>query len=85
MGNDEFILFIRKNTNSTKTNEVLGKEIWKWIKKESYKPKQVKVDQPCYWGNEGSFIGNYNLPQTATQFEFEIGILPDLYLFLLTL
>jgi len=34
MGNDEFILFIRKNGKSTKTNEVLGREIWNWIKKE---------------------------------------------------
>jgi hypothetical protein len=85
MGTDEFILFIRKNTKSTTTNDVLSKEIWKWIKKNSYKPKQVIIDQPCYWGSEGSFIGKNNLPPIATQFEFEIGILPELYLFLLTL
>lgn len=34
MGNDEFILYIRKNSHTTKTNDVLGREIWNWIKKK---------------------------------------------------
>jgi hypothetical protein len=84
MGNDEFILYIRKNSHTTKTNDVLGREIWNWIKSNDPSAKEMNP-QPCRWGNTGAFIADDNLPKTATQFEFDIRLLIDLYTFLLTL
>ena len=35
MGNDEFILYIRKNYNCSLTNDRLGRMIWKWMLENS--------------------------------------------------
>ncbi|MDX9791294.1 MAG: hypothetical protein RBT61_10725 [Candidatus Kapabacteria bacterium] len=85
MGNDEFILYIRKNSHTTKTNDVLGREIWNWIKKNDPTATEIIKNQDCHWGNSGSFIADDNLPKTSTQFEFDIRLLISLYPFLLTL
>lgn len=85
MGNDEFILFVRKNTKSVKTNDVLGREIWTFIMEEDPRAKEIQKNQPCRWGSVGIFINDTNLPKTSTQFEFDIRILPDLYSYLLSL
>ena len=80
MGNDEFILYIRKNYEKcTKRNDVLGENIWKWIIKEDATARQVRVDEPCRWGGDADHIGATDLPKTATQFRFERKLLPSLY------
>lgn len=83
MGNDEFILFIRKNYPNCKiSNGDLGKKIWFWLSNNASQAKQTEEDQPCYWGDQGAFIGGKKLPKTATQFEFGVCILPALFNFL---
>ncbi|PCH92383.1 MAG: hypothetical protein COB85_08200, partial [Bacteroidetes bacterium] len=87
MGNDEFILHIRKTQPECAiTNEILGKKIWIWIKDNDPSALQVEGDEdmPCHWGDTGGFIADTNLPKTACQFEFNCEILPRLYCFLST-
>lgn len=83
MGNDEFILYIRKTTTKCSlTNDQLGKMIWLRILAEDDKAIQVEQDRQCLWG---IFANNRNakaLPRTATQFEFTRSILPRLYNYL---
>ena len=82
IGNDELILYFRKNYPKCKIkNADLGKKIWLWIKDEDRKSKKIG-DEPCFWGNSGSFIGENLLPKTATQFILNSRILPDLYNYL---
>lgn len=81
MGNDEFILYIRKNHDCRLTNEPLGRRIWIWIRDHANGRKTDK-DQLCRWGSVGDHIGEHRLPKTATQFEFDATSVPDLYLFL---
>lgn len=77
MGNDEFILYIRKlNSDLKKDNDYLGKEIWIWLR--NHGAEKTQEDEPCLWGDEGL----NKLPKTATQFEFKISLLPELYSFL---
>jgi len=88
MGNDEFILYIRKNHKCSLSNDQLGKFIWEWILKNSPvidKVKDIVHDVPCHWGDAGTFIDPYNLPKTASQMTFERSILPELYDYLDTL
>ena len=82
MGNDEFILYIRKNhPNCVKSNDLLGKRIWEWIEKQDATAEQIGDGKsvPCRWGDTGAHIGETNLPKTATQFRFERKLLPELY------
>ena len=88
MGNDEFILYIRKNYPACSTSSPqLGKEIWAWIQKAdpSAQTAHGGAQLPCYWGASGPFISATKLPQTATQFSFDRSILPNLFTFLDTL
>lgn len=80
MGNDEFILYIRKKaTKCSLSNDQLGKMIWIWIFAEDNNAKQVEDDRPCLWGKSANNIDAKALPITATQFEFKRSILPGLY------
>ena len=82
MGNDEFILYIRKNhPNCAKSNDDLGKRIWKWIKeRDATAEKAGNGDAvPCIWGDTAAHIGETKLPYKATQFRFERSLLPSLY------
>lgn len=82
MGDDEFILYVRKNGFGKKlTNPTLGKKIWEYIQKLDPTAKIVERDQPCRWGDTGS-CNELNLPKTATQFEFSEHLLPNIYGFL---
>lgn len=83
MGNDEFILYIRKTSVCKKSNDLLGREIWEWLKVRG--ALKTVEDMPCLWGKSANNIGALLLPQTATQFEFQRNLLPDLYSFLDTL
>jgi hypothetical protein len=82
MGDDEFILYIRKQyPNCIKTNDILGREIWRKI--QQLDPNaDLEKDVPCYWGSNGSFIAIDKLPKTAAQFTFNRTCLPQLYDFL---
>lgn len=83
MGNDEFILYIRKwNPACMITNEQLGRQIWEWIEKnDRLKPRQLTREE-CVWGKEANNVSRDDLPYTATQFEFSRSLLPRLYDFL---
>ena len=86
MGNDEFILYIRKNNKTCRiNNKELGKEIWKWISNEDSSAKEIQEDMPCLWGDNTPNTDPEILPKTATQFEFKRILLPKLYTFLDTL
>lgn len=81
MGDDEFILYIRKRVQDCKiSNAELGRRIWAWLAANAdAEAKQERQDQPCRWP-PGS-----DLPQTAAQFSFRRSILPSLYDYLDTL
>jgi transcriptional regulator with XRE-family HTH domain len=82
MGNDEFILYIRKNYRNCATSNVdLGRRIWAWIKERDATATQVDDGKSvsCFWGDRGPHIGETKLPKTATQFQFEPSLLPALY------
>lgn len=82
MGNDEFILYIRKShTNCTTSNDRLGRLIWEWIEEHDAIAKQLNdgKSMPCSWTDTGAHIGETKLPKTATQFEFQRNLLPELY------
>lgn len=86
MGNDEFILYIRKrkhNAHGGRSTADLGRKIWLWLKAKG--ASKIASSQACHWGNLGPFINPCDLPKTATQFEFDKGLLPQLYTFLDTL
>lgn len=89
MGNDEFILYIRKRHPECRlANDNLGQRIWSWIL--THDPQATKVGTQreqddgmlCMWGDRGTFIGPRQLPKTATQFRFQRALRPDLYTFL---
>jgi hypothetical protein len=83
MGNDEFILYIRKNfPRCEQTNDWLGKQIWQWIRNADPTAEIVEKDVPCYWNIPGDAIDRLRLPKTAARFSFRREILPELYTFL---
>lgn len=79
MGNDEFILYIRKNYNCALTNDQLGKKIWLWLVEQKTFAKQIKVGQDCLWGKNIDNKEGLGLPKTATQFEFDRNLITKLY------
>ena len=42
-------------------------------------------EEPCFWGETGSFIDQYQLPKTAMQYRINVDMLPELYRQLLDL
>ena len=86
MGNDEFILYIRKNfINCPISNDQLGKTIWNWLQENDLSTQIIERDQPCQWGNSEEITSEVSLPKTAAQFQFAIETLPQLYTFLGTI
>jgi hypothetical protein len=79
MGNDEFILYIRKNYRCTLTNDQLGKKVWLWLDEQKVNAIQKVVDQVCFWGKDIDNKKGLGLPKTATQFEFKRILMPKLY------
>lgn len=81
MGNDEFILYLRKNDiGSQYDTNYLGRIIWEHLR--TLGAKKIEPDQECLWGNEGVNITAKMLPKTATQFEFDRSKLIDIFNFL---
>jgi hypothetical protein len=60
MGDDEFILYIRKQyPECTEANPRLGRLIWERLR--SLDPTAEKSPErpvACYWGDSGAFIGD---------------------------
>lgn len=80
MGDDEFILYIRKqHPTCTKGNDSLGREIWRKLQTLDLNAQIKERNVDCYWGNTGPFIAIDKLPKTATQFSFDRAYLPQLY------
>ena len=84
MGNDEFILYIRKNYNCSLTNDRLGRMIGKWIFENSKginKTKDIVHNIPCLWQQTIRVKKTYgiHLPRTTSQFTFNRYLLPKLY------
>ena len=75
MGNDELITYIRKwNTACQLTNDVLGRKIWEWIEEHDTTARQLSREE-CKWGKNAKHVDARELPYTATQFEFDRGVL----------
>jgi transcriptional regulator with XRE-family HTH domain len=81
MGNDEFLLYVRKTGSTALNNAQLGKKIWAWLEANADGQK-LALDQPCLWGAQGDNVGEDRLPATAAQFEFKRSSLPALFTFL---
>lgn len=94
MGNDDFILYIRKKQKreadkvyksienyyiNNKRNNVLGKEIWGFIETEKLGVKCGETNTPCVWNPEDCNDDGYFLPKTAAQFEIECDALPKIF------
>jgi hypothetical protein len=82
MGNDEFILYLRKNYPTCTTgNAELGRAIWTWIHHHDKTAQQLYNGKamPCLWGHTIANVGETRLPLNATQFKFDRSILPKIY------
>jgi len=82
MGNDEFILYIRKQYPNCQLNtKDLGRFIWVLILEHDFNARQVEEDMPCIWETKtgAKNINEKKLPKTATQFEFKRSLLLELY------
>jgi len=86
MGNDEFILYIRKNYNCSLTNDRIGRMTQKWILENSKginKDKDIVRGVPCLWqSSRMRKTYGMRLPRTASQITFNRKLLPKLYTFL---
>lgn len=86
MGNDEFILYIRKNFRSCRIpNDQLGKTIWQWLQRNDITATKSPEDRACEWGNSDAITSETSLPKTAAQFRFSRATLPALYAYLDTI
>jgi transcriptional regulator with XRE-family HTH domain len=81
MGNDEFILHIRKNYTCSLKNPELGRRIWEWLR-DNAEGKQIGGQKTAHWGEGIEAVSATNLPGSATQFEFRLDALPALFRFL---
>jgi hypothetical protein len=81
MGNDEFILYIRKNYEACSIgNRELGKKTWAWLEPKGA-TKVKELPQHTYWV-KAEKVEDGMLPEHATQFEFDRSLLPELYNYL---
>lgn len=87
MGNDEFILYVRKrNPNCKYDTKKLGELICKWLKEHAeLEEKDIEYDVECLWGEQANNVAPDKLPKTASQFVFDRDKLPALYDYLDTL
>ena len=78
MGNDEFILYVRKQNSTCKYDtKKLGELICKWLKEHAgLEDKNIEYDRECLWGEHADNVSPDKLPKTASQFEFDRDKLP---------
>jgi len=81
MGNDEFILHIRKHYACAMRNPQLGERIATWLR-ENADGVVVRESQPAVWGEEIAACDELRLPKTAAVLEFRREALPALYAYL---
>jgi len=82
MGNDEFILHVRKHYEGCELdNPTIGRRVWTWLR-DNANGEQVSGQQPALWGTDNEAVDRVGLPGSATQFEFDLDGLSDLYRFL---
>lgn len=81
MGNDEFILHIRKHYPSRWSNDQLGKRIWVFLRDHA-EGQKVAEDVPCKWNTMIRSRAPDALPVTAAHFEFRADALPAIFRFL---
>ncbi len=81
MGNDEFILHLRKHYSSSMKNPQIGKRVWQWLR-DNADGQKLDGEPTCIWGRDPAAVGETRLPVSATQFSFRTDALPDLYRFL---
>ena len=82
MGNDEFILYVRKHHESKYDTKKLGELICKWLKEHAgLEEKNIE----CLWGEQAKNVAPDKLPKKASQFVFDRDYLPALYDYLDTL
>jgi hypothetical protein len=80
MGNDEFILYIRKYYPTCNIkNKYIGRKIWEWIQNNDPNAELFKEDRPCLWQSSTINISEDKLPKTAAEFVFDRKLLPALY------
>ncbi len=84
LGNDDFILFIRKNQRqggkaSVTKNNQLGSDIWKFIRDSKIGDKVNDDSIPCQWNPIECNDEGLGLPKNATQFNIETTKLEILY------
>ncbi len=79
MGDDEFILYIRKQHKNCEINtQEFGRQISVWMKKQGlYEPKDKK-EELCLWVGSSNIDGK-NLPEYANQYTFDRSWLPKIY------
>lgn len=83
MGNDEFILYLRKhNPDCHLPNDTLGRLIWNRIKVLDTNAQIIEDDKLCYWEHTGASVSETRLPKTSAQFRFNREILSVLYEYL---
>jgi hypothetical protein len=86
MGNDEFILYVRKRGTTLRDNDQLGKAIWQWLRDHASGWKvddggnrlpddDGRVKSPPLWTADRAG----GLPIISTQFEFDRAQLPALF------
>ena len=81
MGNDEFILHIRKRGLTDWSNDQLGKRIWEFLRDHA-EGQKVAENVPCIWNTQFKSRHPDALPRTAAEFEFRADALPAVYRFL---
>lgn len=83
IGNDELILYYRKNEKNpcSVTTVFLGRLLWIEVRRIDKKAEKVKGGKPriCRWG-DGEGVGRYMLPRRATQFSVNADCLPELFM-----
>jgi hypothetical protein len=80
MGNDEFILYIRKNYPTCNLkNKYLGRKIWAWIQKNDPNAVLLEEDKTCLWQTLNINVSQEKLPKTAAEFVFNRKLLPMIF------
>lgn len=77
MGNDEFILYVRKwHPECPKGNAVIAREATQWLLRQVPPAQLIEADKPAIWGDLHDVP---RLPATSAQFEFDRSLLPAVF------
>ena len=84
IGNDDFILYIRKNQRAdglmSKTkNDRIGRMIWEFIRDNKFGKKVSEDSVSCIWNPIGCNDDGFGLPKNATQFYIDTSKVEVIY------